>query len=620
MDKISQLAVTNGNTMIPIQTLTANREHGILVTYIPPLKLFRGLQAKPLFDILQGRTTENYQYSWIHSAATVAHKLGFRTLHHLLLSNKLANTLRYSTKSRYQPEVRQAIIAIQAIGLKPVNPISNYEEAISQLFFHNPNIQSTAHNRPFKHEDYPHLSKQLYYIGQLLSDTNIYSVAPPHPRPQQPYLTRRQMEIKFRCTLTPLQYRDIINSIPPDLTRLMIRGNLPLIQDGIYRHREYGQVTYYQVIDPLTNIITPMDITPCGLEPNHDRRGIMGIHPYPQRHQLKLTSHTHCGCDEQCRSIQHPAELTPYDNTFNYYDNIRGLGLHYPPLPHCYNFKTITNHYRHKDSSIPPVLIAKQTHIADQEIATDPKLWLHIMQTIHDSFIDSKNMDMILKLLHDALYMGHIARQYQINIKHMDKYWPHLVIPEHCYHCPQQRSTYQHEFFECGIMPLMWQAINGILHDANLNLTLTSIAALPEFLYNAHNPEFNLRTIVNTNVVILTLKSVWDAYQGKQDMTPEQYRADIVRRVSMYLTNEIKLLPCHRDNAYKHGCIVLRGLRRRHFDQRQKMLLRNPALRTTTLSEMDITAYENIWLPTGMITIADDRKSMSIMVSPRLPA
>ena len=228
-------------------------------------------------------------------------------------------------------------------------------------------------------------------------------------------------------------------------------------------------------------------------------------------------------------------------------------------------------------------------------------------------------MDMILKLLHDALYMGHIARQYQINIKHMDKYWPHLVIPEHCYHCPQQRSTYQHEFFECGIMPLMWQAINGILHDANLNLTLTSIAALPEFLYNAHNPEFNLRTIVNTNVVILTLKSVWDAYQGKQDMTPEQYRADIVRRVSMYLTNEIKLLPCHRDNAYKHGCIVLRGLRRRHFDQRQKMLLRNPALRTTTLSEMDITAYENIWLPTGMIAIADDRKSISITVSPRLP-
>ena len=110
-----------------------------------------------------------------------------------------------------------------------------------------------------------------------------------------------------------------------------------------------------------------------------------------------------------------------------------------------------------------------------------------------------------------------------------------------------------------------------------------------------------------------------DAYQGKHDITPQQYRADIIRRVSMYLTNEIKLLPCHRDNAYKHGCIVLRGLRRRHFDQRQKMILKSPTLRTTTLTEMDILAYESVWLPTGMITIADDRKSISIAVSPRLP-
>ena len=87
----------------------------------------------------------------------------------------------------------------------------------------------------------------------------------------------------------------------------------------------------------------------------------------------------------------------------------------------------------------------------------------------------------------------------------------------------------------------------------------------------------------------------------------------------MYLTNEIKLLPCHRDNAYKHGCIVLRGLRRRHFDQRQKMILKSPTLRTMSLTEMDILAYESIWLPTGMITIADDRKTIRIAVSPRLP-
>ena len=49
------------------------------------------------------------------------------------------------------------------------------------------------------------------------------------------------------------------------------------------------------------------------------------------------------------------------------------------------------------------------------------------------------------------------------------------------------------------------------------------------------------------------------------------------------------------------------------------MLLSNPTLRTKTLTEMDVLAYESIWLPTGMIAIADDRKSISIAVSPRLP-
>ena len=102
-------------------------------------------------------------------------------------------------------------------------------------------------------------------------------------------------------------------------------------------------------------------------------------------------------------------------------------------------------------------------------------------------------------------------------------------------------------------------------------------------------------------------------------MTPQQYRADIVRRISMYLTNEIKLLPCHHDNAYKHGGITLRGSRRRNFDQRQKILISNPRLRTTTLTEADVLAYERILLPTGMITIADGRKSINIAASPRLP-
>ena len=54
--------------------------------------------------------------------------------------------------------------------------------------------------------------------------------------------------------------------------------------------------------------------------------------------------------------------------------------------------------------------------------------------------------------------------------------------------------------------------------------------------------------------------------------------------------NEIKLLPCHRDNAYKHGGIILRGSRRRNFDERQKMLISTPRLRASLLTEADVLA------------------------------
>ena len=86
----------------------------------------------------------------------------------------------------------------------------------------------------------------------------------------------------------------------------------------------------------------------------------------------------------------------------------------------------------------------------------------------------------------------------------------------------------------------------------------------------------------------------------------------------MYLTNEIKLLPYHRDNAYKHGGIALRGSRRRNFDERQKMLISTPRLRASLLIEAYVRAYEQIWLPTGMIAVADGRRSITIAVSPRL--
>ena len=163
--------------------------------------------------------------------------------------------------------------------------------------------------------------------------------------------------------------------------------------------------------------------------------------------------------------------------------------------------------------------------------------------------------------------------------------------------------------------------INQMLDDAGLPSKLTSIAGLPEFLYEAHNPQFNLRKIVNTNLIIVTLKTVWDAYQDKQNMTTHKYSRDIRRRLAMYITNEIKLLPCHIDNTHKHGYHAIGGNarpRKRH-SEREKMLLNKPSLRSHSLTDDDIDAYEDIWLPMDIITIAVDRKSDSVKGIPELP-
>jgi hypothetical protein len=182
-----------------------------------------------------------------------------------------------------------------------------------------------------------------------------------------------------------------------------------------------------------------MTKTDCGYEIDDDETGIAGIHPFPPRTDLRATIVTYCGCKPTCTAINPPADLTPYQDTTNYWDNITGLSISYPPLPNCADFKLITHHYRHRESTVPTILQNKQSAIASSvakpNISQDPHFWLTVMQTVHDSFISSRPMDMILKLLHDALYMGEIARHYQIHVKHMYKYWPHLIIDQHCYHC-----------------------------------------------------------------------------------------------------------------------------------------------------------------------------------------
>ena len=94
----------------------------------------------------------------------------------------------------------------------------------------------------------------------------------------------------------------------------------------------------------------------------------------------------------------------------------------------------------------------------------------------------------------------------------------------------------------------------------------------------------------------------------------------IRRRIAMYFTKEIKQLPCHLDNADKHAIITQPNTKpRRKCTEREKMLIPKPSTRSQSLKPADIDAYRDIWFLTGLITIADDERSIRINITPRLP-
>jgi len=235
---------------------------------------------------------------------------------------------------------------------------------MSQMFFHNPGIVPGIHNRPFKRADYPLLSKHFYYIGHLFKGT-VFNTMQPQPNPREPFRSRRQLEHKFSCTLTPIQYRDIVTSMPQTLVDIILPGNVPLITGNVYRHSHIYQNTYYFVICGNTQQLALMIKTDCGYGIDDTENGIAGTHPFPSREDLHATIYSYCGCTPECTSVKPPADLTPYQNTDNYWDNVTGLSISYPSLPKCLDYKLITHHYRHRDSAIPDILASKQAAIAN---------------------------------------------------------------------------------------------------------------------------------------------------------------------------------------------------------------------------------------------------------------
>ena len=119
--------------------------------------------------------------------------------------------------------------------------------------------------------------------------------------------------------------------------------------------------------------------------------------------------------------------ITPYRYALQVYYTHRKLHtLSMPPLTHRHSeaennivnnkstFKNIAKKHRQSASQLPPYLIPKQQYILAQhwDIPYDG-VWKHIMKQLIKLHIDTITRDILLKLIHNSLYVGIVGRNHQ---------------------------------------------------------------------------------------------------------------------------------------------------------------------------------------------------------------
>ena len=106
---------------------------------------------------------------------------------------------------------RTSVISLFDMQLLYRNPLDCCEHAAFMPLFNNPLIIDHYTNAPFTTSQFNDLSKKLVYVGELFTSVcrhRYYGTAeiPPITYTEQIFKDRRQIERKYRHSLTPYQY------------------------------------------------------------------------------------------------------------------------------------------------------------------------------------------------------------------------------------------------------------------------------------------------------------------------------------------------------------------------------------------------------------------------------
>ena len=267
-------------------------------------------------------------------------------------------------------------------------------------------------------------------------------------------------------------------------------------------------------------------------------------------------------------------------------------------------YKALTKEYRLATTTMTPCATALERRVTPTYPNFSTEKLTHNIQNM---MTHSKTKKLVYRLYHDALLMGARANRYFHEVQHAHKYDPGRIYPRHNIFDITQPSTYQYEFFDAPLVRPLWAYTNRLIDKMGLPTKATTVdqvlIAIHEMGGKSH-----LLSIVNLNLITLTMKAIWNTYVGqmekwrthRQDIpTVQSYaRRKIVTSYKTQIKYEINQIPHHVNTIEVHDIYKDSDLKR--VTERQKCLLRTYSYNKKRLRKNEARAFKATWEKTGL--------------------
>ena len=468
-------------------------------------------------------------------------------------------------------------------------------------------------------------------------------------------LTPEQLNTKFDIqTRQPLiQWQQIIDSIPDEWKQILQTGN---------EEHQNGEffATSGEIPGTINNVFKWNGIDLCMYEQSGDDISILSEtefggspgQPYRDGNGNLLLNDDHNGnLVPDFSELRRVRVTTLKDNTvkvasfmlpdYNRWSpNDHGILIRWYSNEVSNNHSSVTKKWREAQVPRPPNISA----IAHSAFGDPGFDFTQLTGVISNLIVAEKVREMMQKILHSALYIGDVARSYQIRVKGISQAnamnWQRLgntLVSEFCpytahefaptYHkrgpnkpVAEVVANYDYIFWGSPIASAVWSVIRTTLQAMEMDLPIQHWLDILKFLQNQHGKEYNLR-FYNQSAIILT--GLWVLYKGFFDMTNlhkiardngEPIRDETIDRWPEHIQKEAHRqlttiafgLPVVNEEAIKRKTIIIDGKRIRCLSERQQAL--RPKVSITTDIDGELAElYAQTWLKTKLVVVQDGK-------------